>query len=234
MPGKNFLLTGHRGAPVFEPENTLPSFLKAVECGATGIEFDVRVTRDGIPVISHDDELERTLGTNQKISETTYPELLRLSIQGKAKIPTLREVLALAKGRLSVDIELKVIGAEREVVDAIRELDMIDDAIVTSFIPEAIRRVKNLEPRLSIGVLLEEWDDEYLEIARNLRAEAILPYYETLDEDLVSKIKSKGYKIITWTVDDPSTAQKLVDMGIEGIITNNPCALRHILHKKSP
>lgn len=234
MPGKNFLLTGHRGAPVLEPENTLPSFLKAVECGATGIEFDVRITKDGIPVISHDDELERTLGTNQKISETTYPELLRLSIQGKAKIPTLREVLALAKGRLSVDIELKVIGAEREVVDALWELEMIDDAIVTSFIPEAIRRVKNLEPRLSIGVLLEEWDDEYLEIARNLGAEAILPYYETLDEDLVSKIKSNGYKIITWTVDDPSTAQKLLDMGIEGIITNNPCVLRHILHKKSP
>jgi glycerophosphoryl diester phosphodiesterase len=232
MPGKNFLLMGHRGAPALEPENTLPSFLKALECGATGVEFDVRLSRDGIPVISHDEDLRRVANAELKVSEATYPELLRVSIQGKARIPTLREVLALAKGRLSVDIELKVVGAEREVVDALRELDMVDDAIVTSFIPEALRRVRELDQSVGVGVLLEEWDDEYLEIASSLKAEAILPYYEVLDRELVSKIKTRGYKIITWTVDDPKIAEKLYDMGVEGIGTNNPCNLKPVAFKR--
>ncbi|ABL78565.1 glycerophosphodiester phosphodiesterase [Thermofilum pendens] len=224
MPGKNFSLTGHRGAAALEPENTLPSFLKAYECGATGIEFDVRLTRDGV-VVAHDDELERVAGVKGRVSEKTYSELLGVRVGGRARIPTLREVLSLAKGRLSVDIELKVVGAEAEVVDSLRELRMVDDALVTSFVPEALRRVKELAPEVSVGVLLEEWDDEYLEIAEKLGAEALLPYYEALSRDLVERIKKRGFKVITWTVDDPEVAERLYRLGIDGVITDDPCLL---------
>lgn len=225
---KKFILTGHRGARALAPENTLPSFLKALECGATGIEFDVRKTADNIPVITHDDELDHLAGVKARVNQLTFQELSKLRIHGKARIPTLREVLALAKGRLYVDIEIKVPGVEQEVVDALRELDMIGEAIVTSFLPSTLEQVKKIEPHVEVGVLLEEWDDEYLEIAQKLGAVAILPSYEIVTQELADKIKSKGYSIITWTVNSPEEALKLLSLGVDGIITDDPCLLKQV------
>jgi Glycerophosphoryl diester phosphodiesterase len=172
---KNFTLTGHRGAAALAPENTLPSFYKAIECGATAVEFDVYATRDGVAVIAHDDDLTRLTGASVRITQSSYAELMKLKVFGKARIPTLREVLALAKGRLSVDIEIKAPGVEGEVVDALRELEMVEDAIVTSFLPGVIARVKKLAPEVEVGLLLEEWDDEYFDLAEKAGATFLLP-----------------------------------------------------------
>lgn len=226
---RKFILSGHRGARALAPENTLPSFLKALECGATGIEFDVRKTLDNIPVIIHDDEVDHLTGVKAKVSQLTFQELSKLKVHGKARIPTLREVLALAKGRLYVDIEIKVPGVEEEVVEALRELDMVQDAIVTSFLPSTLEKIKQLDPRIEVGVLLEEWDDEYFEIAQKLGATAILPAYEIITHELAKSIKSKGYAIITWTVNETSIAQNLLSLGVDGIITDDPCSLRDIV-----
>ncbi|PLJ77171.1 MAG: hypothetical protein B7L53_07675 [Thermofilum sp. NZ13] len=228
---RKFILTGHRGAEALAPENTLPSFLKALECGATGIEFDVRRTLDGVAVIAHDDELDRVAGVNLKVSESRYSDLQKVRVGGLARVPTLREVLALAKGRLYVDIEIKVQGVEEEVAEALRELDMLDEALVTSFLPAPLEKLRKLEPQLDIGVLVEEWDDEYLDIARRLGAVAILPSHEILTRDLVAKIKREGYSVITWTVNSLEEAERLVEMGVDGIITDNPCLLKPIREK---
>lgn len=224
--GSKFVLTGHRGAKALAPENTLPSFLKALECGATGIEFDVRATADGVPVILHDDELDRVAGVHARVSELRYAELSRVKVRGEARIPTLREVLAFAKGRLNVDIEVKVPGVEEEVVEALRELGMLEEAVVTSFLPAPLKRVKELEPRVEVGLLVEEWDDEYLGIAEELGAAAVLPSREAATRELVEKLKSRGFDVIIWTVNDAEEARRLFSYGVDGVITDDPCSLR--------
>ncbi len=228
---RKFILTGHRGAKALAPENTLPSFFKALECGATGIEFDVRVTADGVPVVVHDDELDRVAGVSLRVSEASYRELSKVKVQG-ARIPTLREVLAMAKGRLYVDIEVKVPGVEEEVVEALHELEMVDEAIVTSFLPAPLEKIKKLDPGIDVGILLEEWDEEYLEIARKLEAAAILPAHDILTREIVERAKAEGYSIITWTVNSLEEAEKLLKMGLDGIITDDPCALRPVIQRE--
>lgn len=223
---KSFLLTGHRGAAALEPENTLPSFYKAIECGATAVEFDVYPTRDGVAVVVHDEELSRLTGARALVTELTFSELSKLKVLGKARIPTLREVLAMAKGRLLVDIEIKKPGVEREVVEALRELEMVRDAIVTSFIPPVLSTVKELDPDIQVGVLLEEWDDEYLEIAKTLRARYVLPHFSVITPELIAKLRSSGMSVITWTVNDGELARRLIELGVEGVITDNPCAVK--------
>jgi len=228
---KNFTLTGHRGAAALAPENTLPSFYKAIECGATAVEFDVYATRDGVAVIAHDDDLTRLTGASVRITQSSYAELMKLKVFGKARIPTLREVLALAKGRLSVDIEIKAPGVEGEVVDALRELEMVEDAIVTSFLPGVIARVKKLAPEVEVGLLLEEWDDEYFDLAEKAGATLLLPHYSQLTRSsgLIEEIKRRGYRVVTWTVNDVDTARQLLKMGVEGVITDDPCKLKESL-----
>lgn len=225
MP-RSFLLTGHRGAAALEAENTLPSFYKAIECGATAVELDVYPTRDGVAVVVHDEDLSRLTGTSALVTQLTFAEVSKLRVFGKARIPTLREVLAMAKGRLSVDIEIKKPGVEREVVEAVRELGMVQDVLVSSFIPSTLDAARKLDPSIKVGVLLEEWDDEYLAIAESVGAEVILPHYTAINEELLRKLKSRGLSVITWTVNDANIARKLLEMGVEGVITDNPCALR--------
>jgi len=223
-----FKVTGHRGAPVYAPENTLKSFQKAFECKATAIEFDVRMTTDGVPVIIHDETLERIAGIKNFVAETTFEDLRKISIDGE-KIPTLEEVLAFAKNRLAVDVEVKVAGVEEKVVALIRKFDLVNKALITSFIPEVLSRIKEVEPRLRVGVLFSEWDDEYLDIASNLDAYALLPNYNSVDEEIVKKVKDRGYRLIVWTVNDLEDIRRMLSLDVDGIITDDPCKVRKII-----
>ena len=217
-----FSLIGHRGAPVYAPENTLKSFQKAYECGAKAIEFDVRLTKDGVPIISHDKNLSRVAGVDYYVAKVDFDELRKISINGE-KIPTPEEVLEFAKGRMAVDIEIKVVDAEKKVVDLLRKYDFIENSIVTSFIPSVLAAVKKLEPKLKVGVLLSEWDDEYLDIANEVKAYAIVPYYKIISKELYEKIKGSGFKLIVWTVNDADDVLKMLSIGVDGIITDDPC-----------
>lgn len=222
-------MVGHRGAPVYEPENTSRSFFKAIDCGATAIEFDVRRTADGIPVVIHDEGLERLVGKNVKVGEISYSQLYQYKVGGKARIPTLNEVLALAKGRAALDIEIKTLGVEEDVVESIKEFELADSVLVTSFLPGVLKIVKNIDGSIRVGILVDEWDDEYLDIAGELRAYAVLPRHETLTREVIEKIKSAGYSIITWTVNDPDRAWELLSLGVDGVITDDPCRMKEVV-----
>lgn len=223
-----FKITGHRGAPVYAPENTLKSFQKAFECGATAIEFDVRVTADGVPVILHDESLERIAGVRKFVAEISFEGLREVKVGGE-KIPTLEEVLAFAKGKLAVDIEVKVPGVEEKVVDLVKKYGLVEETLITSFIPGVLSRIKEIEPRLRVGILSSEWDDEYLDIASSLNAYALLPNYSFIDEEVVKKAKAWGYRLIVWTVNSVEDIRKMLSLGVDGIITDDPCRAREII-----
>ncbi len=223
-----FKIVGHRGAPAYAPENTLKSFRKAYECGATAIEFDVRLTADQVPVIIHDETTERVAGAGGPVAEMKFEDLRKISVGGE-KIPTLEEVLTFAKDRLAVDVEIKVIGVEKRVVRLIHDFGLTDKALITSFIPPILSQVKRLDPRIRVGVLCSEWDDEYLDIAAKLDAYALLPNYKSVNEDLVRKVRKDGFKLIVWTVNNLEDIEKMISLGVDGIITDDPCKARKII-----
>lgn len=224
-----FRLVGHRGAAALAPENTLPSFVKAYECGATAIEFDVRLTRDDVPVIFHDESLKRLTGVEARVRDLSFEELRELRVLGEAQVPTLEEVLEFASGRLAVDVELKDSGTEREVVRLLKKYNLEEESLITSFSPEILSRVKELAPNLRLGVLLERWDDKYLDIAGQLGAQAILPNYTSVTPDVVDSIKGEGFALIVWTVNDPEEAARLLRQGVDGIITDDPYKLKSVV-----
>ena len=228
---RNFLLVGHRGAPAHEVENTPRSFLKAIECGATAVEFDVRRTVDGVPVVFHDETLERLAGRPERIEDMPFPELYRVRLKGGARIPILHEVYAIASGRIAVDVEIKTPGVEEDVVEGLREYGLLSTSMVTSFLPWVLAKVKSLGGA-EVGLLVDGWDDEALEEALRIGASAILPSHDAVTGEVVEKAHSAGLALITWTVDDPGEAARLVALGVDGVITNDPCLLRHVVLKE--
>ncbi len=227
-----FRLIGHRGAAALAPENTMPSFVKAYECGATAIEFDVRLTKDGVPVILHDEDLKRVAGVEARVADLSLEELRKFKVFGEAPVPTLEEVLSFASGKLAVDVELKVEGAERKVVSLLEKYGLKERALITSFLPQALSRIKSVEPGLRVGLLVDEWSDDHFETAREVGACALLPRYTNVTPDVVEKVKEEGYALIVWTVNEPSEAARLLEMGVDGIITDDPCKLRGVVMRE--
>ena len=234
---------GHRGASREAPANTLVAFLRAAELGADGVELDVHLSRDGHVVVIHDFGLEATTDGHGLVRDRTLAELKALdagSWFGPAfageRIPTLQEVIDAVGQRLVLNIELKSQGGEedglvRAVLGLVERNGLLGRVIVSSFNRRAIRRVRELDPRVPVGQLYEI--DPFATLRpwpRDLaRPEALHPYHRMLSRAYVRWVKRRGYRIHTWTVDDPARMKQLVDWGVEIVITNRPDVLGQVL-----
>lgn len=234
---EEFLVIAHRGASRVAPENTLAALKRAIEYGADYAECDVFQTKDGEIVLFHDEELERTTGKEGMIWDYTLAELKEMEAGSWFKeefrgepIPTLREAIRLVKGKMKLDIEIKVSGEDEgiteKVVDIIRSEDVGNACMVTSFEKQAIERVKEIAPDLVTGFIFDEehppdifdgnWD--YVCSKRNI-----------VDEAFVRKAKKRGKKVLVWTVDYPAEMKKLIALGVDGIITDVPDVLKEVI-----
>jgi len=237
------LVFGHRGASREAPANTLPAFLRAAELGADGIELDAHLSRDGQVVVIHDSSLEGTTDGHGLVRDRTLAELKELdagrwfspAFAGE-RIPTLQEVMDAVGQRLLLNVELKSRGGGEEplaraVVGLIERNNLLGRVLVSSFSRRAIQCVRELDPRVPIGSLYEF--DPFVPLRpwpRELaRPEALHPYHRMLSRAFVRWAKRRGYRIHTWTVDDPARMQQLVDWGVEIIITNRPDVLGQVL-----
>jgi glycerophosphoryl diester phosphodiesterase len=230
------LVVAHRGASAYAPENTLAAFRLAAEHGADAIEFDVRATSDGHPVIIHDASLERTTDRAGEISALTLEEVRRADAGARRgqpfdgePVPTLDEVLAMARGRLLVDIELKVAGVETMVLEALARAEMMDDALVTSFLEDALIRVQAAHPRPSVG-LLQQWPD--LERAAALGVEMYLPHVRALSAETVQFCRTHGLGVIPWTARSEEDARTALALGVDGLIADDPVMVRRVLEDR--
>ncbi|HID15455.1 MAG TPA: glycerophosphodiester phosphodiesterase, partial [Candidatus Atribacteria bacterium] len=136
-----FLVVAHRGASAYEPENTLRAIRRAIEIGADVVEIDVRLTKDGYPVVIHDETVDRTTNGSGLVNEFSLDELRKLDAGKGEKIPLLSEVLDLVAGKINVFIEIKV---DEAVIPSLREVDardLWDSVMFTSFNIEHLRRV---------------------------------------------------------------------------------------------
>lgn len=230
-------VTGHRGAKMRAPENTLAGFRAARRLGAGWVELDSKLTKDGVPIVIHDDTLDRTTDGAGKVESATLAEIRKLDagawfapeFKGE-KVPTLAEALAAISAEgLGVNVEIKPCsGRERETADAscrvIRETwpKGLPAPIVSSFQRVSLEAAMAAAPELPRGLLLENYEADWRETAERLACKAIHPRWSALTEDWVRHIKQARFACLTWTVNDPAAAKRLAGWGVDSIITDAP------------
>jgi glycerophosphoryl diester phosphodiesterase len=215
-----FAVVGHRGAAGEAPENTLKALRRAIESGADAAEFDVRATSDGFLVVFHDEDTSRLTGRRLVVSSATLGELRKLSVMGE-RIPLLEELLGEASGRIPLLLELKVPSAAEALVEAVSRAGLRSEVMVISFHPEAIKSVKELDPGLATGLIYARPPGMVVECKR-IGCQAVLPRYNLATEKAIGLAHRLGLRVIAWTVNDTTTASRLVSRGVDAIATDYP------------
>jgi len=221
------LKIAHRGAKGYEPENTLQAFQKALDLNADGIELDVHLSSDGHIIVIHDETIDRTTNGKGFVNTLSLTELKSFLTEDQYEIPTLNEVFDLMDKKCLINIELKGIGTPHKVVALIEEY--ISDKnwnyehfIISSFDWNMLQEVHNLNSNIAIGVLTEENIDTALAFAEKIKARAIHPDYQLLNQENTKEIQKKGFLVLPWTVDSDEDIQKIKSYNVDGIISDFP------------
>jgi glycerophosphoryl diester phosphodiesterase len=231
-PNSRPLLLGHRGArprlprlglrwPGAPAENSLAAFEYALAHGCDGIEFDVRFTSDRRSALCHDPTYGR-----REIASTEYSGLDRRHRFDRRHAPMacLEDVLARFGSTCYLDIELKVGGQEEAVVAAIKAHLPLRGFVVSSFLPEVLLRLHELDSWLPLGYVCK-----HAEAARqwtNLPISVFIPHYKLVSQALVDEVHAAGMKLFTWTVNHQRDLVRLANWGVDGLISDNPKLLR--------
>lgn len=227
-------IIAHRGFSNIAPENTLIAFQKAIECKADYFELDVRKTKDGSVVVIHDLYVNRTSSNNSKgkVSEMYYSEIATVKVgyskkfggtYENEKIPTLREALELAKGKIKVCIEIKEYGMEKEVLEIVNDLEMKDEVILFSFYYPVLAKIRMLDKNIRTLFLIDKATEMTIDYATVIEANAIGVGGGTiLTKQYLDFAHNYGLEVWKWTVNDENKMQHLMDIGLDGLITNFP------------
>ncbi len=231
----HMILTAHRGASADFPENTLCAFEHAVEAGADLIEFDLRASREGIPLVLHDATLERTTDGKGEPEHLPLADIRKLDASGGkgAGIPTFEEVLASFSTRTLMNIQIYT-GTEQalaEVCRLYRAYDMYDRGYLAIGKREQLDFVRRLDPEIEI-YFLPGWDTrstpESLRLCRELGCRFVQPIKETVTADTVALCRELGLRENLFYCDDPEEAKRLFQSGVRGLLTNRIPALGSI------
>ena len=225
-------IIAHRGARAEEPENTLRAVRKAFECGVDAVEIDVRFSKDREIVVIHDDTLERTTNGIGKVGEKTLAQLRTLDAGKGEKIPRLREVLLLAENLgLELVIELKEENMEELIVDEVKEAKMEKSVIISSFYHASMHKIKELAPRIKTGVIISSLPVFPVKMAIDASANVIFPKYPRLNAEFVVEASKKGIEIYPWTINTREDLAKALELGVDGVVTDDPCKLKLFMEK---
>lgn len=214
------LIIGHRGASAVALENTIAAFEAAIAAGADGIEFDVRLSRDGVPVIIHDDTLSRTHGVRRRVVDLSAAELRSIGV------PSLRELFELMAGNdLLLCLEIK--SREPQLAELcsrmVRQFGFEERVIVECFDlnvlrPIQLRTAALFEPRMYT-------DQNIIDRSLAVGARVLALHHRLAKPKLVENAKAAGLTIVVWTVDDPIWLTQARSMGIDALITNDPARM---------
>lgn len=237
---KNVLVIAHRGAYSDALENSMEGFKRAIELKADYIELDIHKTLDGIPVIMHDTNTIRMTGKNGIIKSTTIKELKQLKLHNGEKIPTLQEVIQVAKGKIKLLCELKGKGTALKVVKILREKDMIDSTIIQSFYVEELLEVKNIEPSFKLGLIvpiteeyLPEWAQRknMIHEVLSFKFEYLITRFKNVNEKFINYSHKYDLKILVYPVNSKIITKRYINMGVDGLIVNNISQTKAILRQ---
>ncbi|TFG29072.1 glycerophosphodiester phosphodiesterase [Candidatus Thorarchaeota archaeon] len=216
------IVVAHRGASGLAPENTLLAHQVAYEVGAHMVEIDVQETADGELVCIHDYDVNRTTNGTGVVADLTYREIRDLDAGRGEKIPTLAQVLDYVRGKLKINIELKVTDVEQQVFSFVDERNMISDVMISSFLHGTLIATRSIDASISTAVLVSKIRDDMIPYVVELGANALNPDYRTISSDLMSEAHSNNIQVFPWTVNDSLKIQALLEMGVDGVITDFP------------
>jgi glycerophosphoryl diester phosphodiesterase len=233
----------HRGGAGDAPENTMPAFEHAVALGYRYLETDVQVTADGVLVAFHDDDLVRTCGVDGRISALPWSEVSAARVDGAEPIPLLEDLLGqFPEVRLNIDC--KTDAALDALVAAIRRTRSLDRVCVGSFSDRRLTRLRHalgaglctsMGPRAVARLRAGSWLAPPLAGSRAALAVQVpvrRGRITLVDERLVRTAHRHGLAVHVWTIDDPAEMERLLDLGVDGIMTDRPAILREVLERR--
>ncbi len=233
-------VVAHRGASLHAPENTLAAVERGLADGADQIEIDVQESADGEVVVMHDVDLMKVAGSPLRVWSSTADELRAVDIGSRfdpafsdQRVPTLREVLELSRGRALVNIELKFYGFEERLeertIDIVESLGMADQVVVMSLKYASVRKMRRLRPDWRLGLLtatavgdLTTADVDFLAVNSSLATRRFL-----------RSAHARGKDVYVWTVNDPVDMWHLISLGVDGVITDDPALARQVLAQRA-
>jgi len=240
IPHDRPLIIAHRGASAAAPQNTLAAFRRAMDLGADGVEMDVQLSADGAVVVIHDFSVDKTTDGTGDVATKTLAELEALDAGAKfspqfagERIPTLAQVFEALEGKLLVNVELKDFNPRHSplaarVVEVVRKYAMEKRVLFSSFNPFALRTIKRLAPEIPTGLLYAPHLAVYLRrawLAPLVSHEARHPQSSMVTAQTMKWYRARGLRVNTWTVDDPAEMDRLIALGVDGIITSKPDVL---------
>jgi glycerophosphoryl diester phosphodiesterase len=236
------LIIGHRGASVVAPENTMAAFRQALAVGADGIEFDVRLTRDLVPVVIHDSTLRRTGRLPDRVVDLTSEEIVKVDVGSwfgrqfaGETVPSLADLFGLFQSNESIlylEMKCDAISEYRPLAEACARLidaySLQERVVVECFQLQALTILKEIDPQIKTVALFEPAFANpamFVAKAKEVGAAAIALHHRLARESLVRKAKDEGLHVAVWTVDDPVWIEKARAMGVDALITNDPRAM---------
>jgi glycerophosphoryl diester phosphodiesterase len=252
---KEILVIAHRGFSSVAPENTLSAIKKAAELGVDIVEIDVHLTKDSIPVLLHDKTLNRTTTGKGHVCKYNFSQLESIDAGVKyskkykgEKIPSLEQAMQLVNGQCTLLIEIKQHcgknkGIEQKVADLIKKYDAYKWCIVQSFSTKAIENTRTADPKIEVFkifvgkmFILPVYYDTCLTLASPKRfklSDGININYKHVTTSLVNKIHKSGKRIFVWTVNEPQAMKEMIDLKVDGVITNYPNIFTDLLKHKN-
>ena len=210
----------------------MAAFSLAVECGVDGIELDIHLTSDGVPVVIHDDTLERTTDGTGLVADVSSSHVALLDagawfdpgFAGES-VPALDDVLKVFAGQVVLNLEIKDFSAGMEVLDALKKYSNVG-VVVSSFDARVLQQLRAEDSGLPLAVLFAEGNwRHFVRLAEDLSARSFHPAVDMVKRPLLAACDAAGLPVHVWTVDDPSVARSLLRAGVSGVFTNDPVVL---------
>jgi len=229
----------HRGASAVAPENTMAAMQAAIEAGADWVEIDVQETADGAIVVIHDSDLKKVAGVAMRVADTSLAELQQPDIGSwfnadfsDQRIPTLKQVLELCKGKIGVNIELKYYGKEKRLEESVIEIvetaGMQDQVVLMSLSHNGIRKIRKLRPDWRVGLL----STVALGNIAGLDVDFLALNARSTSRSKIRNIQNRNKKVMVWTVNDAVGMSVMINRGVDVVITDEPALAVSILEQR--
>ena len=241
------MVIAHRGFSGAVPENTLAAFRRAIEIGSDGIELDIQLSRDAKVMVRHDETLKKTTDGRGRLADYTLEELKKLDagswfdpqFSGE-RIPTLKEVLDLAEGRVLVNIEIKqphhgpypITELADRALKIVKKAGMIQEVVFSSFNPVSLEWIKKKDPRVPVALLFHGKWNSLPQVTQGEKYSQLNLRRTYLTRTKIARIHREGMKVHVYTVNSARELERFVKWGADGIITNYPDRLLSLLGEK--
>ncbi len=245
---KKPLVIGHRGNSSSAPANTIESIRQAIELGVDMIELDVRMSKDGVPILIHNDTVDETTNGHGSVASLTLAQLKELDAgswkdkrYANEKIPTLVEALEFVKGKVYLSLDLKDESAVSLMIRDIHNANMRDNVVICGCYEPQARQIWNIDKNITVlfdvdsqlekKAKLEdksEFIDQYIYRACKERFSVLNVNHKYVNEELIYRAHLRGLSVWVWTVDDIDEMIRLIDIGVDAIYSNFPGKLLEV------